>query len=155
MVTVRPYRATDAPACFAIFTAAVHRGAQAFYSAEERAAWAPLKDMPQDWPDRLAQPVTLIAAVGGAPAGFMSLGRDGHIDLAYVTPEVMGRGVAAALYDALLGEARALGMTLLETEASHLARRFFEKHGWQVTARQSVIRRGVAITNFRMECQIG
>lgn len=147
---IRPFRPKDAQACFDIFTAAVHRGTAAFYSPEERAAWAPRDTMPESWPEKLSSQITLIATAHRRPVGFMTLGRDGHIDLAYVAPDHMGRGVGDALYRAVVAEARTLGLTHLDTAASHLARRFFEKHGWQVDARQSVIRQGVALTNYRM-----
>ena len=43
------------------------------------------------------------------------------------------------------------GPQKLGTEASHLARRFFESRGWQVVGEQTVTRRGVTMTDFVME----
>lgn len=152
MIRVRPYRREDAPALAEIFFRAVHEGAVDYYTARERAAWAPRDALPPDWADRLGRQMTQVAETDGfSPAGFMTLGHDGHLDLAYVAPEAMGTGVAAALYDRLLVLAREAGMTRLETEASHLARRFFLKQGWAELTRQQVERDGVLITNFRME----
>lgn len=150
-ITLRPGRPGDGPSAAAVFHAAVHEGASAFYTPEERAAWSPAP--PDDgWEARLLAGTCLVAeAAGGQMAGFMTLGDDGHLDFAYVAPAWMGKGVADALYAQLEAQARARGLRVLDTAASHLARRFFARHGWQTVARQSVIRGGVAITNFRME----
>lgn len=147
-----PLTQKDAQACYDVFVHAVHGGTAAFYSPEQQAAWAP-KDalMPETWPARMTLGVAIGAKRWGKIVGFMTMGFDGHIDFAYVLPTEMGKGTAGKLYDACEAEARHLGLTVLDTEASHLAKRFFEKRGWHVTARQMVIRNGVGIENFRME----
>lgn len=151
MTRIRPLAPGDPPALHAIFFRAVREGAAAAYSDAQRAAWAADPEMPADWPRRLADQVTVVAEAAGRPIGFMTLGRDGHLDLAYVLPEAMGTGVAAALHDRLLAEAEKLGLARLDTEASHLARRFFARQGWTVIAEQQIERRGQTLTNFRME----
>ncbi|MGB8621910.1 MAG: GNAT family N-acetyltransferase, partial [Paracoccaceae bacterium] len=111
--------------------------------------------VPADWEERLLTGICLVAeAPRGTAVGFATLSADGYLDFLYVAPDWMGRGVAGALYDPLEMQARAFGVTALSTEASHLARRFLERRGWRVEARQSVIRHGVPITNFRMEKQL-
>ena len=79
---------------------------------------------------------------------------DGYLDFAYVAPDAMGQGVAKALYDAILAVAEKAGLARLTSEASHLARRFFERQGWRVVEEQSVARNGVTLTNFRMEIDL-
>ncbi len=149
---IRRGRPGDGAAAFAVFHQAVHVGAASFYSEEERDAWAPRDDMPHGWEDMLLSGTCLVAEDGrGRITGFMTLADDGHLDLAYVLPEVMGKGVANALYAGLERRARQAGLVILTTGASHLARRFLTGRGWRVIARQSVIRNGVALTNFRME----
>lgn len=151
-ITVRPITAKDADACYALFHRTVHGGTGAFYTAAQRAAWAPDRDhAPKTWPARLTAGYAICATRWGRLKGFFTMGHDGHIDFAYVALEEMGKGTAAKLYDACETEARRLGLPYMDTEASHLARRFFEKRGWRVTARQTVIRDGVGIENFRME----
>lgn len=151
-IGLRPARPGDGPALAAILYDAVHEGAAGHYSAEQRRAWAPARDnIAAEWEPRLLAACTTVAMIGRRPVGFTSLGDDGFLDLLYVAPDWMGRGVADRLHAALLETAHARGMELLSTEASHLARSFLSRHGWRTTARQSVIRRGVALTNFRME----
>lgn len=149
---ISPITFSDANACYDVFFRAVHEGTGAFYTKTQQAAWAPPRgSAPNDWPKRLTQGYAIGAKRWGKMCGFMTMGTDGHIDFAYVLPNEMGKGTAVKLYKACAAEARKRGLTVMDTEASHLAKRFFEKHGWHVTARQMVIRNGVGIENFRME----
>jgi putative acetyltransferase len=59
------------------------------------------------------------------------------------------------LYDAAEAAARAQGIEQLFTEASELARRFFERKGFTVLERQDMILRGVPIHNYRMAKTLG
>jgi putative acetyltransferase len=149
---IRSLTHNDANACYDVFYRAVHGGTQAFYTKTQREAWAPKRvHAPDDWPDRLTQGVAFGAKKWGRIVGFMTMGYDGHIDFAYVLPREMGKGTALKLYNRCASEAQTLGLDVMDTEASHLAKRFFEKQGWQTTARQVVIRDGIGIENFRME----
>lgn len=150
-VIIRRFQLSDARPCHAVFREAVHQGAAAFYTEGQRAAWAPQPTMPDAWPDRLADQITHVAEGADGIEGFFTLNHDGHLDLAYVRPRVMGTGLAARLYQACLNDPQAAEIERLYTEASHLSKRFFEKQGWTVIARQEVERFGVMIPNFRME----
>ena len=149
---ISPLTQADADMCYDVFLHAVHEGTGDFYTKTQQLAWAPLRtSRPKDWSECVTQGYALTAKRWGKIVGFMTMGTDGHIDFAYVLPNEMGKGTATKLYEACEAEARRLGLSVMDTEASHLAKRFFEKHGWQVTARQTVIRDGVGIENFRME----
>ena len=86
----------------------------------------------------------------GQLVDFMTIDATGYIDLAFVAPQAHGQGVGWRLYAAVEARARKLGATVLTTEASHVARPFFERQGWSILAEQSVVKRGVALTNCRM-----
>lgn len=154
-LAIRRYRPEDAEPLAHLFHDAVRRGAAAAYTAEQRAAWSPAPPAGALWHERLAGAHTLVAERGGRPAGFMSLGGNGRIDLAYVAPGEMGRGTAGALHDALLEVARARGLARLTAEASRLARPFLARRGWRVISVQEVRRGGVALENFLMELPLG
>ena len=155
MIEIRLYREGDAAACAALFYRAVQEGAAGHYSPEQRDAWAPYPELPPDilarfdW--RLAQEITWVAEEDGAIEGFMSLRQDGYLDMAYVAPERMGTGLAGELYKKIKASARKLSLNILTTEASHLARPFFARRGWELMAEQQVERRGVLIPNFKMK----
>jgi putative acetyltransferase len=80
----------------------------------------------------------------------MNLTNDGLIDMAFVLPEMMGRGVASTLYASIEDHAVSSGLSELRTEASHLARPFFERHGWRVINAQTVDCNGVTLENYYM-----
>lgn len=149
---IRSYRQGDARALGEIFHRAVHEGAAGRYSKAERDAWSPRPPASRMWEGRLSEADTVVAVEEGVPVGFMSLDLSrGYLDLAYVLPEAMGQGVAAALYAVLESRARASGLARLTTEASHLAEPFFARQGWRVLRRQTVERHGVMLSNAVME----
>lgn len=151
LVTVRDFHERDAESCHRVFYDAVHQGARDFYTEIERIAWAP-HDSPSDrWAGRLADNKTMVAAAERRILGFMSLTLEGHLDLAFVTPQAMGTGIAGRLYAKLESWAIQNGLAVLTTDASHLAKRFFTRQGWDILAQQSVISNGHPIVNFRME----
>ena len=151
---VRRYQTGDASACAVLFYRAVHEGASNAYSSEQRDAWAKQVPKTAHWHKRLSNDACFVAERDGVVAGFMTLEPDGHVGFAYVAPEEMGRGTAAALYAALLNEALCKRLKSLTTEASHLAKPFFEKFGWQVVTSQQVERHGVLIPNYKMRCDL-
>jgi len=151
MIAVRPFSLADAAPCRAVFYEAVHQGAAKRYSKEQRAAWAPSPDVPPLWGDRLADQITFVGESDDGIEGFFTLNHDGHLDLAFVRPRNMGSGLAGRLYDACFASPHASGLSRAYTEASHLARPFFQRRGWSVICEQEVERFGTLITNFQME----
>ena len=149
-VHIRRFQERDATATARIFFDAVRVGAQAYYDDAQRRAWAPAVPKIAGWLERIWPQTALVAEHDGRVVGFMTLTKDGSIDLAYVAPDRIGQGVAKQLYDALLAVAVERGLPGLRVEASHLARGFFERQGWEVTRQQTVRRGGVAMTNFVM-----
>ena len=99
--------------------------------------------------------VLVAADEPGHVVAFIDMEPDGHIDRLFCAPEVAGRGVASRLHDAIETAARAQGIQRLFTEASELARRFFERKGFTVLERQEMILRGVPIHNCRMAKTLG
>lgn len=127
---IRPFRLSDAQPTRDVFVRAVREGAATRYSAEEIAAWLRDPAMPEGWGDWLAGHITFVAEEAGGITGFMMLERDGYLNMAFVIPEVMGKGTADRLYAEILGQARALHLPRLTVFASRHARRFFARHGW-------------------------
>lgn len=131
---IRPYRPGDRAACQLIFYRAIMEGTGSCLTEAERAAWAGSPEPDLSEPDKLVGQWCWIAEEDGRATGFMSLCQDGLLDMAFVIPEVMGRGTAAALYDTLLAKARAEGLNRLTVLASDWSRSFLIKRGWQVDA---------------------
>ncbi|OSP55482.1 GNAT family N-acetyltransferase [Pseudoruegeria sp. SK021] len=151
MIRIRPFEPADAPELLLVFQRSVQEGAASAYDAAQRHAWASAVTASPVWTRRLGDQITVVAQHPDGLIGFMTLGYDGHLDLAYVRPDWMGKGIAARLHDRLLARAEDHNMTRLTTEASLLARRFFLRQGWRELARQEVQRGAVSLTNFRMD----
>ncbi len=153
-LTLRPMNAADAPLIFEIMRTAIRDGAGRFYTARQRAAWMPAildgRPMPEAFAARLAPQAGWLASAGTDAVGFMTCEMNGHLDLAFVLPEWMGRGVAARLHGAVLDWACARDLPGLTTEASHFFQRFLLRHGWRLVAAETLWRNGVAIDRFRM-----
>ena len=143
---------------YGIFFEAARIGARDHYTDAQRQAWAPHCDMPKGWADKLGQMQTWVGEVEGEVAGFMAMRddspTDGYLDIAFVRPRWMGRGVAQALYGIILERARARGLIRLTTHASHLARPFFARQGWRVDYPETVERDGEALERFAMSLDL-
>jgi len=154
-VAIRAYDPQqDAQTLYAIFVEAVRDGAKDHYTRAQRRVWAPHDQMPKDWPDRIGRLDTWVGEAEGEIAGFMAADNDGYVDLAFVRPRWMGRGVAQALYGIILERARARGLIRLTTHASHLARPFFARQGWRVDYPETVERDGEALERFAMSLDL-
>jgi len=90
----------------------------------------------------------------GSPVGFASLARNEEIDMLYVHPAVVGRGVGTLLIDALEKLAGARGATRLTTAASDTARAFFENRAYVPQQRNSILCGGEWIANTTMQKQL-
>jgi putative acetyltransferase len=150
---VRHYRDTDLQPVAGLFTASVHRLASCQYDAAQLAAWAPQPPDLDEWRERLRAVRTLVAEEDGELAGFVSYEPNGHIDLLFTAPGFSRRGVATTLYGRAETLLVSLGVAELFTEASLVARPFFERQGFRIVAVQRVILRGVAFERLAMRKQ--
>lgn len=140
---LRPYRPADCPVLAELFYQTVHGVCGKDYTSAQLNAWADGRvDLPA-WDASFQDHTTLVAEWDGVIVGFADLRQDGYLDRLYVHRNYQGRGIAAALLEALPGA--------VLTHASITARPFFERQGWQVVRAQQVERHGVKLTNFVME----
>lgn len=149
-VVIRPIGPDDGPAAAQVFFDAVREGLRGHYTEAQRRALSGEPPGPESWRDRLWGVEGFAAEQDGRLVGFMTLAGTGYIDLAFVAPEVLGRGVGWQLYRAVEARARELGASALTTDASRMARPFFERQGWSVITEQTVVKRGVVLTNYLM-----
>lgn len=147
-MVIREYRPEDLPVLVALFYDTVHAVCAADYTLAQLDAWAPADMDASAWAASLAAHHTVVAVEGGTIVGFGDMAADGYLDRLFVHKDFQRRGVAKAICDALEGASRAERFT---THASITARPFFEKRGWRILTAQTVERRGVFLTNYRME----
>ena len=98
---LRPYLAADTPMLATIFVAAIHELTGDDYSEVQQQAWAAVADDEEQFGQKLAGELTLVATMKNSPVGFASLKGPDHIEMLYVHPSVAGQGVASMLCDAL------------------------------------------------------
>jgi len=149
-VQIRQADPADFIALGGVFHAGVRYSAGE-YTTAQRAAWFPSPRPGPNWAARLAAQSVWLAEAGGEPLGFITLMPAGCIDLAYILAEVQGQGLFRRLYAELEGEARALGMFRLWTDASLHAKGPFEAVGFTVTRAETVERGGEQLAHSRME----
>ena len=148
---ITSYSATLATEIADLFHQSVHAIDSDVYTPEQKEAWAPTPPDYERWSKRLNEKKPFIAIVNERVAGFMELDADGHIDCTYTHPDFQGNGVASALYERLLMEAKHKNINRLYVEASLIAKPFFERHGFSVVKKNEVERSGITLINFTME----
>jgi len=150
---IRAFRNEDADALAALFHASVREAGLRDYTLEQVEAWSPSPPDPARFVQRGLEDRTFLVAVDDddEPIAYGDLKADGHIDYLYCRPDVVGTGVASALYDDLEAAARQRGLVRLSVNASEAARRLFLRKGFSVVGRNDLLRMGVPIHNYSME----
>jgi putative acetyltransferase len=108
----------------------------------------------QRWIDILTKQYVLVAHINNEIVGFATLDNGNYIDLLYVHKNHQRQGIADSLYENIENEAKRQNQSSLTSNVSKTARPFFEKVGFEVTKEQTVVRRNVELTNYKMEKKI-
>jgi putative acetyltransferase len=151
-VTIRAYEQRDAVGLADVFFRSVRQVAISDYTPAQVRAWAPERRTPEQSHQWASDGRLVLLATGenDRAVAFIDLEPDGHIDHIFCAPEAAGQGIASRLYEATETAARQQGISRLHTEASELARRFFERKGFVVLERQDMVLRGEPIHNYKM-----
>ena len=149
-LAMRPMLLEDVPLLAEIFRASIEGLAAEDYDEAQQAAWAATADDLEEFGEKLAGELTLVATHNGAAIGFASLADNTRIDMVYVHPAAAGQGAGAMLCDALEKLAAARGGKELTVEASDTARGFFERRGFVGQSRNTVFRSGEWLANTTM-----
>src|SRR6185503_4307621 len=120
------------------FRASIEELTEDDYNPAQQEAWASTADDLEEFAERLAKHLALVATVNGSPVGFISLATPSEIDLFYVHPAMAGQGVGRTLYDAIEKLSTARGTAHLTVEASDTACEFFAHRGFTPEQRNSV-----------------
>lgn len=146
-ICLRDYRPDDCEALAALFYETVHAVNKKDYTPAQLDAWATGTVDLAAWNASFSAHKTVVAWSGGKIVGFGDMDERGYLDRLYVHRDFQGRKIATAICDEL---ERAVGVGY-SVHASITARPFFENRGYRTVARQEVFRRGVALTNYKME----
>ena len=141
----------DAKEIAGLFQRSVRGLSSKNYSPLHITTWATLGLDDRQWEDRIQSQFVLISVYAEAVVGFVGYEDDGYIDTLYVCPDHTRQGVASRLLTNILDRSMRSGLTRLYSEVSITAGPFFEAHGFEVVAPQTVERDGVCFLNFRMQ----
>jgi putative acetyltransferase len=151
-ITTRSYNEADAPFLAAIYYHTIHNINAKDYSAAQLDAWAPNSSLAtEDWIRKWLRLPPIIAVINNIIVGFAEFEDNGHIDCFYCHDEYQGCGVGSALMREIESRAKKNKIDKIFAEVSITARPFFEAKGFVVKKEQSVLIRGMELTNFVME----
>ena len=154
-VALRPFLPADAPLLAVIFRASIEDLTVDDYDDDQRRAWSEVADDETLFGAKLAQLLTIVATVDGAPAGFGALKGNDRIEMLYVHPALAGQGVGTMLSDALEKIGRGRGADQLSVDASDTARAFFEHRGFGAQQRNIVPLNGEWLANTTLVKRLG
>jgi putative acetyltransferase len=135
-----------------IFRRSIREVAARHYNPAQIETWA---TGPLDWNGRMGNRIVLVAEAQKRLLGFVQYDPPDHIDMTYVHPDHLRKGVACALLAALEAEARARKVAVLHVEASITSQPFFVSRGYELLTPQIVRVRGQDFLNYRMMKRIG
>jgi putative acetyltransferase len=150
-IALRPMLPQDASMLADIFRASIAELTVDDYSTAQQDAWASAADDADGFADRLGKQLTLVGTLNGSPVGFISLAGKEQVDMLYVHPAAVGRGVGAMLLNAVEKLAASRGAARLTTDASDNASPFFTKHGFIAQQRNTVTIGGEWLANTTMD----
>lgn len=149
MYTLRVYREDDCAEFARLFYDTVHKINIADYTRQQVDAWADGQVDLAAWNESFLRHHTITAEEDGRIVGFGDIDEVGYLDRLYVHSEYQRRGIASAICDELEAYAKK-SVRVVTTHASITAKPFFQRRGYEVVREQSVLRRGVYLTNFVM-----
>lgn len=151
-ITVRDYRPEDVQALANIYFNTIHKINIQHYTEEQVEVWAPKSSLEAEkWTKKFSRTKPIIAIIGEDIVGFAELEPNGHIDCFYCHHEWIGKGVGAALMKEILQRAKNSPVSLIFAEVSLTAKPFFEKWEFRIVTQQTIVKKGVELTNFKME----
>lgn len=147
------YKESDTEEIVSLFYETIHFINCKDYTQSEIDAWAPKDEKEakvKTWKVSLGQNITYIAKVNGKIVGFSDLSHSGYLNRLFVHKDYQRQGIATALVDVLESKADKLNLLEINTEASITSKPFFEHRGYKVVCSQTVERKGVKLTNYKM-----
>jgi putative acetyltransferase len=147
---IRCFQLGEELALFEIYYSAIHLIARNDYSKEQLNAWAPLDLDRELWVNRMRGINPFVAEIDGNPVGYADVQENGYIDHFFVSGNHPRQGVGKALMQVIHSEAKRLNITELTSDVSQTAQPFFERFGFVIVERKTVLIRGVELQNALM-----
>lgn len=149
-IQIRCFEEGDELALRHVFYSAIHQLAQADYSPEQLAAWAPAHYDEQAWRARMRGINPYVAEVDGRIVAYADLQPDGYIDHFFVAGSAGGAGVGGALMRHIYAVAEETGIAELRAHVSLTAQPFFKYFRFELLEHRMPVVRGIPLANALM-----
>jgi putative acetyltransferase len=149
-IVIRKGQPGDLPDIQKLFVETIRSVCSVDYNEEQIKVWTSSVENKERWNHIMSDQVVLLAQSDEKVVGFSSLGNRNYIDLLYVHKDYQGQGIALKLYEAIEEQAIQFEQTALYSDVSITAKPFFEKVGFTVLRKQTVLRQNIELTNFKM-----
>lgn len=147
---LRPMEPTDYAELATLFAGTIRHHGPEHYTPAQVEAWAAGAHH-SHFVQELAFSHGWVAWHGEQRVGFVTLDDSGHLGLLYVAAGKVRGGIGQALLERAMLQARELGMSRLEVEASAFSLGLFLKLGFTLIGVERVERGGVAFERHRLE----
>lgn len=145
---IRRYSSDDCHAMADLFYETVHHVNVKDYSQEQINAWADKNMDLVKWDRSFLDHITFVVQDQDQVVGFGDIDQEGYLDRLYVHKDYQRQKIGTCLCDHL---EKSISSDTVTVHASITAKPFFEKRGYQVIKKQQVERKGILLTNYRME----
>lgn len=151
-IIIRSYQKSDVYDLVQIYYNTIHTINIKDYTQEQCDAWAPQETLQvEGWQKKWLHNEPLVAIYDDKIVGFAEFEPSGHIDCFYVHHAFQGQGIGSALMEKIEQIAHQKNISRLFAEVSITAKPFFEKKGFYVVKKQTIVRHGIKLDNFIME----
>jgi len=134
-MSVRNYRPEDAQALAKIYFNTIHCINIKDYTQEQVDVWAPESSLEEDgWKKKFLRTNPIVAVMGDKIVGFAEF-----------------EPIGFALISEIFRRANTSDVDRIFSEVSITTKPFFEKQGFIVLSEQTILRKGVELTNYKME----
>jgi putative acetyltransferase len=150
-ITIRQGKLSDLLELQQLFVDTIKTVCKTDYNDQQINVWTASITNTQRWLNIIDKQLVLVAQENDKIVGFCSLDNYNYIDLFYVHKDKQGLGIARLLYQEIEKEAIKNRQKQLTSDVSITARPFFEKIGFIVVSKQTVIRQEVELMSIKKQ----
>lgn len=153
LIQIQDYKAEYSEILARIFEKSILVIDERFYNHEQKLVWIGNRSL-NFWKVRFAKSLPKIALYESNIVGFAEFlisEKQGKIDCFYIEPDYQGLGAGKALLTHILMVANSNNLDVISVNASHNAKPFFEKYGFETVQKHVVKRDDVELENWLMQ----
>mgnify|MGYP006291093619 CR=1 FL=1 len=148
-IIIRRAVPADVDAMLRLFDESIRGLAFKDYSPTEIDAWIGKADRDK-WLHRIKEQHFMICEMESTLAGFSTITKEGYLDLLYVHPDYVGKGIATRLLSQMEGAARKFNCSQIEADVSLTAKGVFLVMGYEIVSEHLVSVGEEQLKNFKM-----